>query len=72
MDLVCLSLKILKPKTNLKKSGKTKLIASSLSDTSGTSEFQTPEIDKDEIETNEKIGSGCFGNVYKVLNFSEN
>lgn len=42
-----------------------KLILSTLSTTSGSSEFQAPEIDKNEVKFEEKIGSGCFGNVYR-------
>lgn len=46
-------------------SGKTRLIASTLSSDSSTSELQTPEIEKGEIRLEEKIGGGCFGNVFK-------
>jgi len=47
-------------------SGKTRLIASTLSSDSSSGELQTPEVEKSEIKLEEKIGGGCFGNVFKV------
>jgi len=46
-------------------SGKTRLIGSTLSSDSSSGELQTPEVEKGEIKLEEKIGGGCFGNVFK-------
>lgn len=38
---------------------------STFSDSSISSEFNAPEIYKNEVVIEEKIGGGCFGNVYR-------
>lgn len=42
------------------------LFMSSFSTISSSSDLkQTPEIDRNEVKFEEKIGGGCFGNVYR-------
>lgn len=51
----------------MKDSNSSVLILSNISSLSSTGDIIAPEIGNNEIKFREKIGSGCFGNVYRGL-----